>query len=269
MDLAGTVAVITGGGGGIGAALAAVLAPVCRAVVVADIDMPAATATATALNAKGFTASAYHVDVTDETQVQALIADAISRYGQVDVMVSNAGIATGQGVTASATTWQRAYAVNVLAHVYAANACLPGMRARGYGALVQMVSAAALTTMIGDAPYTVSKHAALGLAEWLAVTYGSEGIQVSAVCPQGVETRLLQEQTGELGGQVVRAAGDVLSPETVAQVVFDGVSAGTFLILPHPDVAVYAQAKATDPQRWINSMQRFQASFLPGRADTP
>jgi len=267
MELSGTVAIVTGGGRGIGAALAGALAAHCRAVVVADRSPEAVDTVVDALTARGFTASGFVADVTDEAQVNALVFAAIKRYGQVDVMVSNAGIATGEGLFAADATWQDAYAVNVLAHVYAAKACLPGMLARGSGALVQMVSAAALTTMIGDAPYTVSKHAALGLAEWLAVTYGQQGIQVSAVCPQGVETQLLREQTGVLGEQVVRAAGVVLSPDQVADGGVEGVRAGTFLILPHPDVASFAQVKANDPERWIAGMQRFAASFEANDTD--
>lgn len=259
MELTGTVAVITGAGHGIGAALAQVFAAECAAVVVADRDGDAAKAVADALTTSGATAHPYTVDVTDESQIVALIADTNARFGPVDVMVSNAGIATGEGIEAATDVWNNAYAVNVLAHVYAANACLPSMRERGRGALVQLVSAAALTTMIGDAPYTVTKHAALGLAEWLAVTYGAEGIQVTAVCPQGVETQLLREQTGVLGERIVRAAGDVLTPNAVATKVRDGVRRGDFLVLPHPDVATFAQAKRADPQGWIAGMQRFAA----------
>lgn len=261
MDITDKVAIITGAGRGIGAALAATFAPLCQALVIADRDETAAHAVATELTDRGLVANHYVLDVTDEAQMVALVADTTRRYGQVDVMVSNAGIATGQGLDASPKTWQDAYAVNVLAHVYAAQACLPGMLERKAGMLVQMVSAAALTTMLGDAPYTVTKHAALGFAEWLAVTYGTQGIQVSAVCPQGVETQLLREQTGAVGERVVRAAGEVLSPEAVALAVLDGVTRGDFLILPHPDVANFAKAKAENPARWIAGMQRFARSL--------
>lgn len=261
MELTGKVAIITGAGRGIGQALAETFAPHVGALVVADRDDTTARQVAASLQRGGHVATHYVLDVTDEAQMRALVDDTIRRYGQVDVMVSNAGIATGEGVEASAKTWQDAYAVNVLAHVYAANACLPGMLARGEGLFVQMVSAAALTTMIGDAPYTVTKHAALGFAEWLAVTYGTRGIQVTAVCPQGVETQLLREQAGTVGQRVVRAAGDVLSPQMVANAVVAGVQQNDFLVLPHPDVAAFAKAKVDDPKRWIAGMQRFAASL--------
>lgn len=267
MDLSGKVTVVTGAGRGIGEAIAYEFGQVCRAVVVADRDTQSADAVTKRLADAGVTANAYVLDVTDEKQMVGLIDDTHARYGQVDVMVSNAGIATGAGVDAPVPVWQDAFGVNVMAHVHAANACLPGMRARGGGALVQIVSAAALTTMIGDAPYTVTKHAALGLAEWLAVMYGTDGIQVCAVCPQGVETRLLREQAGEVGEKVVRAAGDVLSPGAVARAVRQGVEANTFLILPHADVATFGQAKRADPERWIAGMQRF-ARKLDGADET-
>lgn len=257
MDITGKVAIITGAGRGIGEALAVTFAPHMRAVVVADRNEASARAVAHALQARGYVANHYVLDVSNEAQMVALVADTLARYGQVDVFISNAGIATGEGIAASTTTWHDAYDINVLAHVYAARACLADMLTRNEGALVQLVSAAALTTMIGDAPYTVTKHAALGFAEWLAVTYGTRGIQVSAVCPQGVETPLLREQTGVVGERIVRAAGAVLSPEAVAEVVLAGVLNGDFLILPHPDVATYAKAKATNPEQWIASMQRF------------
>jgi NAD(P)-dependent dehydrogenase (short-subunit alcohol dehydrogenase family) len=197
------------------------------------------------------------VDVTEEEQVRDLVAGAERRYGRVDVFCSNAGVAVGDGLAATDAAWQRAWEVNVLAHVYAARAVLPGMLERGEGYLLQTCSAAGLLTAVGDATYTATKHAAVGLAEWLAITYGDRGIRVSALCPQGVRTPMLNDglATGHLGARIVAASGAILEPDEVADAVVAGMAAERFLILPHPEVHGYAERKATDPDRWLASMR--------------
>lgn len=153
--------------------------------------------------------------------------------------------------------WAASWSVNVLSHVYAARAVLPGMLARGEGYLLQTCSAAGLLTAVADAPYTATKHAAVGLAEWLSVTYGDRGIRVSALCPQGVRTPLLTDglDTGHLGARMVAASGPLLEPDDVAESVIRGLDEERFLILPHPEVATYAQRKAADPDAWLAAVR--------------
>jgi NAD(P)-dependent dehydrogenase (short-subunit alcohol dehydrogenase family) len=263
VDLSGRVAVVTGGAGGIGAALARRFAAEGAAgVVVADLDGPAATAVAAGI---GAIAVGVGVDVTDEEQVRGLVAGAEQRFGRIDLFCANAGVTAGAGIEASDADWQRAWAVNVLAHVYAARAVLPGMLARGEGYLLHTCSAAGLLTAVGDAPYTVTKHAALGLAEWLAVTYRDRGIRVSALCPQGVRTPMLTDglDAGHIGAVVTAASGAVLSPDEVAQAVVEGLAAERFLILPHPEVATFARRKTEDPDAWLSAMRSMVARLHP------
>jgi NAD(P)-dependent dehydrogenase (short-subunit alcohol dehydrogenase family) len=258
MQLSGRVAVITGGAGGIGSALARRFAVEGVAgLVVADLDESAAADVASHLATAGAPAVGVGVDVTDEHQIRDLVADAEQRYGRVDLFCSNAGVAPGAGLEAPDADWQRAWAVNVLAHVYGARAVLPGMLARGEGYLLQTCSAAGLLTAIGDATYTATKHAALGLAEWLAITYRDQGIRVSALCPQGVRTRMLDDglAAGHVGARVVAASGAILEPDDVAAAVVAGLAEERFLILPHPEVAGYARRKAADPEGWLAAMR--------------
>lgn len=257
MELEGRVAVVTGGGNGIGAALVHRLAAAGVAgVLVADLDGAAANRVAAQVTAAGCRAVGLAVDVADRAAVQALVGTAERELGAVDVLCSNAGIGTGAGLDAGAELWQRAWEVNVLAHVHTAEAVLPGMLERGAGAIVTTCSAAGLLTMLGDAPYAVTKHAAVALTEWLAITYGPRGIQVSALCPQGVDTALLREGTGSVAAAAVRAAGPVLPAEAVADEVIAALGDGRFLVLPHPEVAEHLRRKGADPQRWIASLQR-------------
>jgi NAD(P)-dependent dehydrogenase (short-subunit alcohol dehydrogenase family) len=255
VELAGRVAVVTGGGNGIGAAMARRFAAEGAAgVLVADLDEVAARRVVDGLLAAGVPAVARRVDVADRRSVEAMIDAAEEALGPVEVVCSNAGIGTGQGVDADLATWTRAWDVNLMAHVHAAHAALPRMLERGHGTLVNTCSAAGLLTMVGDAPYTVTKHAAVGFAEWLAITYGNRGIHVSALCPQGVETGLLTQGTGSVAEQAVRLAGPVLTPEEVADAVVAGLRDERFLILPHPDVGVHLRRKGADPQRWIEAL---------------
>jgi NAD(P)-dependent dehydrogenase (short-subunit alcohol dehydrogenase family) len=179
----------------------------------------------------------------------------------VDLFCSNAGVAFGKGVEAATGDWDLAWRVNVMAHVLAARAVLPSMLERGEGYLLHTCSAAGLLTNPGDAPYTVSKHAAVAFAEWLALTYGDRGVHVSALCPQGVKTNMLLRGLEErnAAARAVAAAGELLEPDQVAEAVVEGLDAERFLILPHPEVATYFRRKAEDPDRWLAGMRRLIA----------
>jgi NAD(P)-dependent dehydrogenase (short-subunit alcohol dehydrogenase family) len=258
MDITGTTVVVTGGAHGIGAAIVRAVARAgVGGVLIADLDEVGAQRIADEVAADtGVATLARRVDVADPQQVDGMVAAAERELGPVEVVVSNAGIGTGAGIDASLDAWQRSYEVNVLAHVHAARAALPGMLERGRGAFVHTASAAGLLTMIGDAPYAVTKHGAVAFAEWLSITYGSRGIQVGCLCPQGVETDLLRNGAGSVPEQVVRMTGAVLTPEQVADDVVAALDDGRFLILPHPEVADHLRRKAEDPERWIGALRR-------------
>jgi NAD(P)-dependent dehydrogenase (short-subunit alcohol dehydrogenase family) len=256
MNLSDRVAVITGGAGGIGAALARRFAAEgAAAVVVADLDATRARAVAEAV---GPVAHAVELDVTVEEQVRALVADTEGRYGRIDLFCANAGVTSGGGLEVDDAGWERAWRINVLAHVYGARAVLPGMLARGQGYLLHTCSAAGLLTLIGDAPYSATKHAAVGLAEWIAITYRDQGIRVSALCPQGVDTPMVSEGLagGQLGARVVAASGEVLHPDRVADAVVAGLAEERFLILPHPEVAASTLRRAQDPDGWQAGLRK-------------
>ncbi|HEX2849895.1 MAG TPA: SDR family oxidoreductase, partial [Acidimicrobiales bacterium] len=248
MELQDKAVVVTGGGNGIGRALARRFAAEgARGVVVADLDAAAAAAVAEEI---GGTAVPTNVAVEDD--VRALVEAAESAYGPIDLFCSNAGIATGGGVEAPNDDWQRIWDVNLMAHVYAARHVLPGMLARGEGYLLNTASAAGLLSQIGSAPYAVTKHAAVALAEWLSITYGDRGIRVSCLCPQGVRTNMLGDGGALLGPTAIE-------PEDVAAAVVEGLRSESFLILPHPEVREYFRRKGDDYDRWLNGMRRLQA----------
>ena len=260
MELAGKVAVVTGAGNGIGRALARRFsAEGAKGVALADMDADAVRAVAEELGEER--AFALGVNVGRQKDVDALVAATEERFGPVDLFFSNAGIGGGGGVEASDADWERIWNVNVMGHVYAARAVLPSMLERGEGYIASTASAAGLLSQIGNAPYSVTKHAAVALAEWLAITYGDQGIKVSCLCPQGVRTNMLLAgaDAGDVGAQVVLAAADTLEPEDVARIVVDGLREERFLILPHPEVAEYSRRKAEDPDRWLAGMRRLQA----------
>jgi NAD(P)-dependent dehydrogenase (short-subunit alcohol dehydrogenase family) len=259
VELTGRVAVITGAAGGIGAALARrFVAEGAAGIVLSDLDGAAVTALAGELATD---AVGVRADVTVEADIERLVSTAVDRYGRVDLFCSNAGATSGAGLDATDAQWARSWAVNVQAHVYAARAVLPVMLARGEGYLLNTCSAAGLLTAIGDAPYTVTKHAAVAFAEWLAITYGNRGIRVSALCPQGVDTPMLREglDAGHVGARVTAASGAVLSPDDVAAAVVAGLADERFLILPHPEVGAYLANKTGDPDRWLAGMRRLAA----------
>jgi NAD(P)-dependent dehydrogenase (short-subunit alcohol dehydrogenase family) len=250
MQLRGKTIVVTGGGNGIGAALCRRFAAEgARRIVSADIDARAAEKVANEVGGVGI-----GLDVADEAQVRDLVAKA----GDVDLFCSNAGISVTGGLDVTDADWERIWGINVKAHLYAARAVLPGMLARGGGYLLNTVSAAGLLTQIGSAPYSVTKHAALALAEWLAITYGERGIKVSCLCPQGVRTNMLLRADGP-GNFLLPGS---LSVEEVADVVVQGLADERFLILPHPEVAEYFRRKASDYDRWLRGMRRLQSSVV-------
>ncbi len=289
MELAGKLAVVTGGGGGIGEALGRRFAAEgARAVVVADIDGAAAERVAAAITADGGTALGLAADAGVESDVAGLVRRAEDAHGPVDLFCANAGIMVVGGVEVPDEGWERIWRVNVASHVYAARAVLPGMLARGEGYLLHTASAAGLLTQLGSAPYSVTKHAVVGLAEWLSITHHDAGIRVSCLCPQAVQTamtgggrraagpagtRTSDGAAGDLpGGDAGAAAsGDpgtgaardgILPPERVADAVIAGLAAEEFLILPHPEVATYERRRADDRERWLRGMRRVQAGMV-------
>src|SRR3954465_3130496 len=243
---------VTGGANGIGRALCRRFAAEgARAVVVADLDGDGASAVANEIGG-----TAVRLDVSVEEEVAALIETAIGANGPIDLFCANAGIITSGGLDDSNEEWERILGINLMAHVYAARALIPGWVARGEGYLLHTASAAGLLTGIGQLPYSVTKHGVVSLAEWLSITYGDAGIKVSCLCPQGVRTNMLL--SGGEDDSNFLLAGSV-SPEHVADVVVDGLAEERFLILPHPEVAEYFQQKAGDYDRWLKGMRRWQA----------
>jgi NAD(P)-dependent dehydrogenase (short-subunit alcohol dehydrogenase family) len=264
MELRDRVVLVTGGANGIGRALCERFAAEgVRGLAVVDLEEAPARAVADPL---GDIAMGLAADVAREADVVAAVEATESRFGPIDLLVSNAGIGVFGGVEAANDDWQRIWDVNVMAHVYAARAVLPGMLARGEGYLLHTASAAGLLTNLGTAPYSVTKHAAVGLAEWLAITHGDAGIKVSCLCPQGVRTNMVAAAAaGGTAGDVVVAQG-LLEPEDVADAVVEGLRAERFLILPHPEVLEYFQRKAADYDRWLGGMRKLQARLTGGPA---
>jgi NAD(P)-dependent dehydrogenase (short-subunit alcohol dehydrogenase family) len=185
-----------------------------------------------------------------------LVETAVDHFGPIDLFCSNAGISVPGGLDVSDQDWDRIIDINFKAHLYAARAVVPAMIERGEGYLLQTVSAAGLLTQIGSAPYSVTKHAALAFAEWLAINYGEQGLKVSCLCPQGVLTKLL---LGETGDRETFLTPGAITVEQTADSVIDGLADERFLILPHPEVAEYVKRKAADRDRWIRGMRRLQA----------
>jgi NAD(P)-dependent dehydrogenase (short-subunit alcohol dehydrogenase family) len=256
MQLTDKVALVTGGAHGIGRALCErFLAEGARGVAVVDRDAKASTELAQALGDRAIGLAA---DVARESDVMSAVKVTEERFGPIDLMVSNAGIGTMAGIDAPNEAWQGIWDVNVMAHVYAARAVIPSMVARGEGYVLSTASAAGLLTQIGDAPYSVTKHAAVAFAEWLAITYGDDGVKVSCLCPQGVNTDMVRTAASSTAGGVVMAQG-LIEPEVVAEAVIAGLADERFLILPHPEVHEYLQRKATDPDRWIAGMRKLQS----------
>ena len=248
--------VVTGAGRGIGLAIAAKLAEEGARVVVNDLDADAAQEAADLIGA-----TAIAGDAASEAGVEALIGAARAHLGQIDIFFANAGTAIGVGLDSTEEAWATALEVNVMAHVRAARLLVPEWLERGGGRFVVTASAAGLLATVGNAPYSVSKHAAVGFAEWLSITYGNRGITVQAICPQGVTTRMLDE-AGPFKELLTRDGA--LSPEQVAESVWQGLQDGGFLILPHPEVLEYYASRAAHTDRWLGSMRRIQRKVDDG-----
>jgi NAD(P)-dependent dehydrogenase (short-subunit alcohol dehydrogenase family) len=257
MEIQEKVVLITGGASGIGAALARRFASEgAGMVIVTDVDAVGAAAVADEIGGAAFV-----LDVTDESRTAAVIAEVEASYGCIDLLCLNAGIPTDGSVDAPNEDWQRTWDVNVMAHVYATRHALPGMLERGSGYILTTASAAGLLTNIGAAPYSVTKHAAVALAEWIAVTYGDQGITVSCLCPQFVDTPML-DAFGAHSDETRNWVEDIaISPADVAQTVVEGIADERFLILPHPEVGDYFISKATDYDRWIAGMRKLNAGL--------
>ncbi|WP_189840100.1 SDR family oxidoreductase [Streptomyces umbrinus] len=244
----GAGVVVTGAGGGIGAALARRFAAEGARVVVNDLDAGKAKAVAAEIGA-----------IAVPGDASAIVAEARDALGgTVDVYCANAGLGSGGSEAAPEQVWELAWDVNVMAHVRAANQLIPGWLERGSGRFVSTVSAAGLLTMVGAAPYSVTKHGAYAFAEWLSLTYRHRGLKVHAICPQGVRTDMLAS-TGSAGDLVL--APTAIEPEDVADALFAGIEEDRFLILPHPEVADYYRARATDPDRWLTNMNHIQQKW--------
>ena len=263
MDIPGQVAIITGAASGIGAALAQRLADDgARGIVLADLHLAPAQALADAINADGRQrALAVRCDVSVEADIQALVAATRSRFGQVDIYLSNAGILGREGgFELDDPLWNAMWQVHGMAHVWAARAVVPEMAARGSGYFVVTASAAGLLTIVESAPYAVTKHAALAFAEWLRVAYGRRGVRVSCLCPQAVKTGMVSGDGGSAG------VDGLLSPEQVAADVVAAMRDETFLVLPHPEVLGYFRNKAEGYDRWLGGMQKLYARQVLGKS---
>jgi NAD(P)-dependent dehydrogenase (short-subunit alcohol dehydrogenase family) len=255
VELTGRVVVLTGAAHGIGAAMARRFAAEDpRGLVVSDVDLDAARAVVADITDAGGRAVACRADATSKEDLQQLVSRAREEYGPVDLFCSNAGMAFGTGVHAADEQWARSWAVNVMQHVYAAQAALPTMLARRQGYLLITASGAGLLGTPGDAPYSVTKHAAVGLAEWLAITYRPRGVQVSALCPLGVRTALLEPGIAARhpAAMAIAAAAPLLEPSEVAESVVHGLGTEEFLILPHESVRETYARKAQSVDDWID-----------------
>ena len=261
MDIAGAVIVVTGAANGIGEALARrFAADGASHVVLADRDIANAERVAAEIVSAGASAEACALDVAQEAQVAAVVADVVRDHGRVDLFCSNAGVIVEGGPEGDDTGWDLSWQVNVMAHVYAARAALPNMLERGAGHLLNTCSSAGLLTALGAAPYAVTKHAAVAFSEWLAITYGDRGIGVSALCPQAVRTNMLAAAAEGDAANAVKSAGTVLEPSDVAEQVVTALAENRFLILTHPELSGFMIRKATDTDRWLGGMRRFAAS---------
>jgi len=257
MEIKGKVAVVTGGGSGIGAGAAKrFVEEGARGVVVADLNFENAERVA-----KEIGAVAIKCDVSREADIQQLVAQAKDRFGQVDIYFSNAGILGKMGgIELEDALWQKMWEVHGMAHVWAARAVVPGMIERGEGYFLVTASAAGLLNIVESAPYGVTKHAAVAIAEWLRIAYGRRGLRVSCLCPQSVATAMTSGGTGSAG------LDGVLTTEQVAEDIVQVMRDEKFLVLPHPEVAKYFQAKGQDYDRWLGGMQKLYALHMGAKS---
>jgi NAD(P)-dependent dehydrogenase (short-subunit alcohol dehydrogenase family) len=253
MEVANRHVVVTGAAGGIGRALARRFAAEgARAVVVADRDGAGAEAVAQEIGGL-----AVEFDAGRERGVQELIAKSTAANGAIELFVSNAGVGgMGGGPEVPDESWEEAWRVNVMAHVWASRALLPEMIERNEGYLINTASAAGLLTQVSSLVYSVTKHAAVALAEWLSIEYAERGVRVSCICPQGVRTPMLERGMQEAAAAAALSAGGLIEPEDVAEAVIAGIREERFLILPHENVATFMARKGADPERWIRGMRR-------------
>ncbi len=249
------VVLITGAASGLGAAL--VQAYLGRGAAVAIADPALAAGLPEGLQG----AVGYPVDAADSAAIEEVVAAVERDLGPLTTVVANAGVPGGGGIEAPDEVWDLAWRVNVMAHVYLARAVVPRMLAAGGGQFVAVASAAGLLTNLGNAPYTATKHAAAALAEWLAITYGDNGLDVRLVAPMGVETPMLRSGSGSLAGESVRALG-VISSEVAAERIVAGLDGGQFLILTHPETARFERARAADRDIWLAGMRGAQAHIV-------
>lgn len=275
MELENRVVVVTGGGSGIGEALARAANDAgARHVVVADLHGDEASRVADEIGGTGV-----GIDVRDEAAIRQLVDDTEAAHGPIDLFASNAGYVTTAGLEDSNESIQNMWEVHCMAHIYAARAVLPSMIARGEGYLLNTASAAGLLTQIGSLAYSITKAAAVSIGEWISISHHHQGIRVSVLCPQAVATNIIANSPDydggdpDLGGSV--AGGDgVLTSDQVAQECLAAIRDERFLVLPHPEVATYMERKATDRDRWLAGMRRFQSALypvgeLPGDAIAP
>ncbi|TKA92967.1 MULTISPECIES: SDR family oxidoreductase [Halopseudomonas] len=256
MDIRGRIVVVTGAAGGIGRALALRFHEAgAKRIICADIDGAGAAATAEAVDG-----IARQVNVASEQEIKALIDDVETQEGPIDLFCSNAGILLRGGPEVPNDDWQRIWDINVMSHIYAARHLAPRMKARGGGYLLNTASAAGLLSQVGSAPYAVTKHAAVGFAEWLALTYGDDGIKVSVLCPQAVRTAMTQGKEDS-----VASIDGLLEPEPVAEACLKAIEEETFLILPHPEVLGYMRNKVENYDRWIGGMRKLNRRYAPSK----
>lgn len=252
MQVKGRIVVVTGAASGIGRAMAERFAKEgAKLVVCADLNGAGAREVAGRIGGVAF-----ETNVAKEDDVRRLIDTVEEKHGPIDLFCSNAGIGIGGGAEAANDAWQKIWDINVMAHVWAARHLVPRMIARGGGYLLNTASAAGLLSQIGSAPYAVTKHAAVGLAEWLAITHGDQGIKVSVLCPQAVRTAMT---AGNEGG--VASIDGMMEPEVLADEVIRALDREDFLILPHPEVIEYMRKKTGDYNRWIAGMQKLNRKY--------
>ena len=252
MEVADKIIVVTGGASGIGKAMVERFHQEgAKKLIVADLDGAGAQTVAQANDAWSAT-----VDVSDEAQILELIEETERQFGPIDLFCSNAGIGLGKGLDEPVEVWQKIWEVNTMSHVYAAKHLVPRMAARGGGYLLNTASAAGLLSQIGSVTYAVTKHAAVALAEWIAITHGRDGIKVSVLCPQAVRTAMTA------GGPGVAGVDGMIEPEQAVDAVMDALRNETFLVLPHPEVAEYIKRKTSDYDRWLHGMRRLQEQYI-------
>lgn len=256
MDLNNRIIVITGAAGGIGRAMAHCFNDAgAKLIVCADLDGDGVQTVAKEVGGVGYT-----VNVAVESDIENLIESVERDHGPIDLFCSNAGIGISGGAEVDNEGWQRIWDINVMAHVWAARHLVPKMAVRGEGYLLNTASAAGLLSQIGSAPYAVTKHAAVSLAEWLAITHGQQGIKVSVLCPQAVRTAMT---AGDPDG--VASVDGMMEPEEVAIACLKTIEAEEFLVLPHTEVLEYMRRKTADYDRWISGMQRLNGKYTGGQ----